>query len=209
MAFHVTTLDPTRLSWVAAVLQTNDRRAPALLERIARAVIITGISEISSAVQGIDQMTQDATGRTSTTRVLENLLTIYVKYEQYGTDRGIYVVYRKPCGTDKAGNDRINEQIRALDIIGEHAEFVIMSTTSCVICMLDTHTAYTCPFTNGPNPWWGPPDQFSKITSGPLSIVPPDEKTPGGGRPTRGGGRGGSNASRGRRNGRRNGRGRA
>ncbi|KAJ7244521.1 hypothetical protein C8J57DRAFT_1680871 [Mycena rebaudengoi] len=178
-AFHVTTLDPTRLSWVAAVLQSNDRHArPPSTDR-------------------------------AHSRVLENLLTIHVKYEQYGTDRGIYVVYRKPCGTDKAGNDRIDEQIRELAIIGEHAKFVVMSTTSCVICMLDTHTAYTCPFTNGPNPWWGPPDQFSKITSGPLLIIPPDEKTPGGGCPTRGGGRGGSNASRGGRNGCRNGWGRA
>ncbi|KAJ7251659.1 hypothetical protein C8J57DRAFT_1238485 [Mycena rebaudengoi] len=214
-AFHLTTLDDTRMSWVAAILQTNDSRDPTLLVRIARAIIVTGLLEDPTFVQEVDQATQGIAGGTALERAIANALTVHVKHEQYGTNKPIYVVYRKPCGANKAANERINEKIRGLTIIGEHAEFVPMSTTSCVICLLDTHPAYMCPFVNGPNPWWGPPDQYSKITTGPLSIVPPDEKTPGGGRtpaPRRGGlgGRGGSNANRGGRNGRRqNGRGRA
>ncbi|KAJ7264621.1 hypothetical protein C8J57DRAFT_1511955 [Mycena rebaudengoi] len=199
-AFHLTMLDDMRMSWVAAILQTNDSRDPTLLVRIARVIIVTGLLEDPTFVQEVDQATQGIAGSTALERAIANALTVHVKHEQYGTNKPIYVVYRKPCGANKAANKRINEKIRGLTIIGEHAEFVPMSTTSCIICLLDTHPAYMCPFVNGPNPWWGPPDQYSKITTGPLSIVPPDEKTPGGGRapaPRRGGpgGRGGSNTN--------------
>ncbi|KAJ7232812.1 hypothetical protein C8J57DRAFT_1383194 [Mycena rebaudengoi] len=212
LAFHAVTIDYSRESWAVAGFYTNSTLPPAIQTSALRAAIIHDSLENPTIVQEADQMIQGIVpGVTPQERAYEAFKSIDVQFVTHD-EKPLLVVFRKPCAGDPDGNKRLNKMIGSAIYGVGNMEFRPFNANGnplhCVICVSDCHSAYICTFVRGPDPWWGPPDQLSAITTGPLAPKASNANTSRGnghrndGTPMRGGAGGGRGGRRGGRDGR-------
>ncbi|KAJ7865834.1 hypothetical protein B0H13DRAFT_1898347 [Mycena leptocephala] len=143
----------------------------------------------------IDQGTQSPDNALSAMqRVFDVANTFDAEYFDHETDP-IITGYLKPFTTDmeidKAVRTIIRKMAPNVGLLAFTPKTRDGAAPECVICKLDNHLAYICPFTRATPPWWGPPDQLSHLIGGILGR-PPRGGDGGGGGPPRGGGGGGN-----------------
>ncbi|KAJ7280979.1 hypothetical protein C8J57DRAFT_1564393 [Mycena rebaudengoi] len=217
LAFHAVPLDPFALSWVVglwSVLPTTAR--PDTLVRYLRAAVYMRVMTDPIVTARISQITQGVVAGTTAQRALAVAESADVQYIPHTTDP-LFIVYLQPCTTSALDWESLKVLLRPHTLTYKTSSFTPKTphdAPECVVCKLDTHLAYLCPFTGvgivrdpntPPHEWWGPPDQISKLKEGALASSPRNSSTTRGayrgGNHTRGGGsrrRGGRGGNGGR-----------
>ncbi|KAJ7475076.1 hypothetical protein B0H11DRAFT_1918087 [Mycena galericulata] len=113
-------------------------------------------------------------------------------FKTYVPTDPIIAGYLKPFTTDmeidKAVRTIIRKMAPNVGLLSFTPKTRDGAAPECVICKLDNHLAYLCPFTRATPPWWGPPDQLSHLIGGILGRSPRGGDGGGGGPPRGGGG---------------------
>ncbi|KAJ7495170.1 hypothetical protein FB451DRAFT_1387229 [Mycena latifolia] len=85
-----------------------------------------------------------------------------------------FMVYLKPCTRSAAHWHAIVDTLCGVKLRKSYFIFTPLMDPAigprCIICKNDMHFASTCPLPRDPQ-WWGPPDQISGLTEGPLAIT--------------------------------------
>jgi hypothetical protein len=216
LAFHAVPIDPSFISWVLGLWKPVASTASVitLIKRI-RFALITLMVNNPAIVRCVGQITQGILVGSAAERTLAIAKSADAQFIPHPTDP-IIVVYLQPPTTDEAAFEDLKALIRPRTLSYQMSSFTPQSAVAppeCVICKLDTHLAYVCPFAHGdqspgapPHEWWGPPDQISKLPKDLILAAAPTDGSNGRGRGARGsrargGNRGGHGRARGGRGG--------
>ncbi|KAJ7671876.1 hypothetical protein B0H17DRAFT_1208935 [Mycena rosella] len=171
IAFHTHVIDPNIRSWHLGTFRVNSRQDKDSLIRGLCAAIYEQMHTDEETSQQIDLMTQagDATIAERICLVADSLDGEFLDHED-----PLITIYAEPGPGTRAEDAHLRTLIRKIRYTyGHHAYTPTCdgygAVSRCVICQYDTHLTYICPFAHSTIPkWWGPPDQMSKLTEGPL-----------------------------------------
>ncbi|KAJ7217238.1 hypothetical protein GGX14DRAFT_391048 [Mycena pura] len=152
LAFHALPVDPSIQTWVLGLWKPMGTTAsPAVLTQECCAAAFIEVATNPDIVHHIAQTTQGVLTGTAEDRALSVARTIDGLYHPHPTDP-IIVLFARPYTTDNIALEGFRALIRPLALTYEMTSFTPASPHAhpeCVVCKLDTHPAYLCPFTAG------------------------------------------------------------
>ncbi|KAJ7851891.1 hypothetical protein B0H13DRAFT_2399174 [Mycena leptocephala] len=152
LGFHAVPIDLAFISWVVGLWKPVASTASVitLIKRIRFAFLLFMVNN-PAVVRCIGQMTQGILVGTVAERTLTVAKSADAQFIPHPTDPMI-VVYLQPPTTDEAAFEDLKALIRPRTLSYQMSSFTPQSAVSppeCVICKLDTHLTYLCPFAHG------------------------------------------------------------
>ncbi|KAJ7875418.1 hypothetical protein B0H13DRAFT_1894165 [Mycena leptocephala] len=175
LTFHVVVPDDTVVSWSSGNWAVISRRPPNVLIPVFRAGMVEAIQDDAEAFRLIDQGTQSPDNALSAMqRVFDVANTFDAEYFDHETDP-IIAGYLKPFTTDmeidKAVRTIIRKMAPNVGLLAFTPKTRDGAAPECVICKLDNHLAYICPFTRATPP--GGAHLISSLISSAVSSAGP------------------------------------
>ncbi|KAJ7715324.1 hypothetical protein B0H16DRAFT_1477481 [Mycena metata] len=154
LAVHAVRIEPSLLSLVMGLWRpVSSTLSPLVLLQHARVAFRKKFITNTTTITAVGQATQGTLTGTAAEHALCVAKSVDAQWVAHATDP-LIIIYMQPPTTDHAAWEHIKVTMRGAVLVHDTFAFTPLAEDAltpppCVVCKLDTHIAYLCPFTKG------------------------------------------------------------